>query len=183
VRFTWAATTKSPAVRAFDDHGGRPQAGRSKLADLNRVLERLVGQRTRDLARKAAELEAANRRLVELDRMKTVFLSTVSHEFKTPLTAVLGFVRLMSRRFSRDILPEALGRRDDFGRSASQIAENLPILIEEAERLSELVEKVIDLTDLESGSVAWNMAPMDLGLAAASAVDNVRREAAAKICP
>ncbi|NMC48596.1 MAG: HAMP domain-containing protein [Desulfovibrio sp.] len=158
---------------------GRKRA-EDKLAALNRDLEKLVDRRTRDLARKAAELEAANRRLVELDRMKTVFLSTVSHEFKTPLTAVLGFARLMSRRVSRDILPEVLGRRDDFGRSVSQIAENLPIMIEEGERLSELIDKVIDLTDLESGSVTWDMAPMDLGLAAASAVDAVRREAAAK---
>jgi signal transduction histidine kinase len=158
---------------------GRKRA-EGKLAALNRDLEKLVERRTRDLARKAAELEAANRRLVELDRMKTVFLSTVSHEFKTPLTAVLGFARLISRRFSRDILPEVLGRRDDFGRSASQIAENLPIMIEEGERLSELIDKVIDLTDLESGGVAWDMAPMDLGLAAASAVDAVRREAEAK---
>ncbi|QLA16522.1 HAMP domain-containing sensor histidine kinase [Desulfolutivibrio sulfoxidireducens] len=158
---------------------GRKRA-EGKLAGLNRDLEKLVARRTRDLARKAAELETANRRLVELDRMKTVFLSTVSHEFKTPLTAVLGFARLMARRFHRDILPETLGRRDDFGRSAAQIAENLPIMIEEGERLAELIDKVIDLTDLESGSVEWKMAPMDLGRTAARAVENVRQTARAK---
>jgi signal transduction histidine kinase len=139
-----------------------------------------VEQRTRDLARQAAELEEANRRLRERERLKTVFLSTVSHEFKTPLTSVLGFARLIARRFRRDVLPQASGRSDDFARSAAQIAANLPVMVQEAERLSDLVDKVIDLSDLESGSASFDMAPMDMGQAAQQAVEAVRPAAAAK---
>ncbi|MEF3695759.1 HAMP domain-containing sensor histidine kinase [Desulfolutivibrio sp.] len=158
---------------------GRKRA-EAKLADLNHGLEELVRQRTRDLAQKAAELEEANRRLRERERLKTVFLSTVSHEFKTPLTAVLGFAKLIARRFARDILPQALGRTDDFGRSAAQIAANLPVMVQEADRLSDLVEKVIDLSDLESGSAVFDMAPMDLCAAVETAMETVRRQAADK---
>jgi signal transduction histidine kinase len=159
-------------------------AGRKKaegdLAELNRDLERQVAERTADLARKAAELEEANRRLRERERLKTVFLSTVSHEFKTPLTSVLGFAKLIARRFARDILPEASGRDDDFGRSAAQIAANLPVMVSEGERLADLVEKVIDLADLESGSAIFDMAPMDLAQAAREASEAVRRAATDK---
>ncbi|KUG28318.1 hypothetical protein ASZ90_001814 [hydrocarbon metagenome] len=158
---------------------GRKRAEGS-LADLNRGLEEQVAQRTRALARQAAELEEANKRVRERERLKTVFLSTVSHEFKTPLTAVLGFARLIARRFSRAVLPQASGRSDDFGRSAAQIAANLPVMIQEAERLSALVDKVVELSDLESGSAAFDMVPMDLALAARQAVEAVRPAAEAK---
>ncbi|MDQ7832193.1 MAG: ATP-binding protein [Desulfovibrionaceae bacterium] len=158
---------------------GRKRA-EGRLADLNRGLEAQVEQRTRDLARQAAELEEANRRLRERERLKTVFLSTVSHEFKTPLTSVLGFARLIARRFRRDVLPQASGRSDDFARSAAQIAANLPVMVQEAERLSGLVDKVIDLSDLESGSASFDMAPMDMEQAAHQAVEAVRPAAAAK---
>jgi signal transduction histidine kinase len=158
---------------------GRERAER-RLAELNRDLERQVADRTRDLAAKAAELEEANRRLRERERLKTVFLSTVSHEFKTPLTSVLGFAKLIARRFTRDILPEASGRDDDFGRSAAQIAANLPVMVAEGGRLAALVDKVIDLADLESGSAAFDMAPMDLAQAAREAVSAVCDAAAAK---
>lgn len=159
-------------------------AGRKRaegaLADLNRDLERQVADRTRDLAAKAAELEEANRSLRERERLKTVFLSSVSHEFKTPLTSVLGFARLIARRFTRDILPEAAGRDDAFGRAAVQIAANLPIMAAEGERLAALVDKVVDLADLESASADFDMAPMDLALAAREAVEAVRRNATDK---
>jgi|GEM_PF-1784502 len=158
---------------------GRERA-EARLAELNRDLERQVADRTRDLAAKAAELEKANRSLRERERLKTVFLSTVSHEFKTPLTSVLGFAKLIARRFTRDILPEASGRDDDFGRSAAQIAANLPVMVAEGDRLAKLVDKVIDLAELESGSAAFDMAPMDLGRAAGAAVSAVGTAAAAK---
>jgi|GEM_PF-4774043 len=62
-----------------------------QLANLNHHLEDLVSARTEALVRQAQELEAANRRLLELDEMKSSFLSSVSHELRTPLTSIFGF--------------------------------------------------------------------------------------------
>lgn len=131
-----------------------------ELARLNHDLEGLVSERTADLGRKADELEEAYRKLRDLDRMKTVFLATVSHELKTPQTSVLGFAKLIRRRFARHIL-SAKGLDPEARRAAEQIDENLSILIDEGARLSDLIEKVMDLTELESGRAVFHLAPAD----------------------
>jgi signal transduction histidine kinase/CheY-like chemotaxis protein len=125
----------------------------ASLEDLTRNLETLVTQRTRDLEAKAGELEEANLRLTELDRLKSAFLSSVSHELRTPLTSVLGFAKLIRKDFAR-IAPQ-LDKTDASPRFASRIDENLEIIVTESQRLTRLINDVLDLSSIESGNMNW----------------------------
>jgi PAS domain S-box-containing protein len=104
-------------------------------------------------------------RELEISRMKTDFIANVSHELRTPLTSVLGFAKLIRKQFSQNILP-ALNEPDDKTRkAATRIAENLEIIILEGERLTNLINDVLDLTKIEAGKVEWHeetVVPADL---------------------
>ncbi len=124
------------------------------LADLNRHLEQLVRERTEDLVNKARELEDANQRLRELDEMKSAFLSSVSHELRTPLTSILGFSKLLHKEFAKNFLP--LAKKEPLLlKKGERIQENLSIISHEGERLTRLINDVLDLNKIESGRMGW----------------------------
>ena len=131
------------------------------LANLNRHLEQLVRERTEDLVAKAKELEEANHRLRELDAMKSAFLSSVSHELRTPLTSILGFSKLLIRDFSKYFLPLAGAQEKTLSKGA-RILENLSIISLEGERLTRLINDVLDLNKIESGGMGWRDEILDL---------------------
>src|SRR5579862_2426327 len=64
-------------------------------------MEREVLQRSQELATAISELRAANAKLAELDSAKTAFFSNISHEFRTPLTLMLGLSRMSWRIWNR----------------------------------------------------------------------------------
>jgi PAS domain S-box-containing protein len=134
-------------------------------------LEARVAERTR-------ELSAANARLTELDAMKSAFLSTVSHDLRTPLTSVLGFAKIIRREFTRRFSP--LAETDPaLEEKALQIVGNLDIIIQEGERLTRLVSDFLDLSRLEEGRATWHDEPVDLGgllAEAATAVQGILLE-------
>ncbi|MEW5773185.1 MAG: ATP-binding protein [Thermodesulfobacteriota bacterium] len=124
-------------------------------------LERTVEVRTRDLAAKARELthkahelEEANIRLQELDRMKSAFLSSVSHELRTPLTSVLGFAKLIRKDLAA-VFASLLDRHPEFRPRCERALDNLEIISDEGERLTRLINDVLDLTRIEDGRMAW----------------------------
>jgi PAS domain S-box-containing protein len=138
----------------FTDVTLRKQA-ETDLADLNQRLERMVEERTRELEAKAEELAGANRRLRELDEMKSAFLSSVSHELRTPLTSILGFAKLIDKDFVRTFWPLTL-EHPETGARGKRILTNIEIIELEAARLTRLINDVLDLTRIESGKTAWN---------------------------
>jgi len=150
-----------------------------RLESLNHNLREAVRERTERLAVKAAQLEAANERLKELDRLKTGLLSTVSHDLRTPLTSIMGFAKLISRDFSKYFLPLADGD-DRLGRQAERLAGNLAIIESEGERLTRLVNDFLDLSKIESGRAEWHDAPVDAAAVIRQAVAAVRGDFEAK---
>ncbi|MDQ7831432.1 MAG: ATP-binding protein [Desulfovibrionaceae bacterium] len=144
-----------------------------RLDVLIRHLKTAVVDRTRKLSVKAAQLEAANRSLTELDHMKSAFLSSVSHELRTPLTSILGFSKLILKDFERAFLPAALGDPDAASR-AKRIVHNLEIIAAEGERLTRLINDVLDLSRIESGRMIWNDQPLDPARTLDKAVEAVR---------
>ncbi len=104
-------------------------------------------QKSRELEAATAELRAANERLQELDRMKDDFVSTVTHELRTPLTSIRAFTDILLEH--PDI--EAEQRRNFLG-----------IITKETERLTRLINQVLDLSKIESGQAEWQEARVDM---------------------
>ncbi len=108
----------------------------------------------------SAELKAANERLKELDRLKDDFVSTVTHELRTPLTSIRSFSEIL--RDNPDLDP---GQRQEF----------LRIVVEESERLTRLINQVLDLAKVEAGSLGWDIRPIDANEALDAALAATRR--------
>jgi|GEM_PF-413601 len=101
-------------------------------------------------------------REVEVDRMKTNFISTVSHELRTPLTSVLGFAKLIQRSFEEHIIPK-IAADDLRGQHAvERISRNLEIIAEESQRLTRLINDVLDIAKMEAGKVEWHLSQVAL---------------------
>ncbi|MFZ5797239.1 MAG: histidine kinase [Desulfobulbus sp.] len=119
------------------------------LDEASQVIEysHRLEEKSKELVETTAELKAANRRLEELDRLKDEFVSTVTHELRTPLTSVRAFSEIL-----RDNPDLPLEERRNF----------LEIIVKESERLTRLINQVLDLAKIESGSVEWTMNRVNL---------------------
>jgi Na+/proline symporter/signal transduction histidine kinase len=111
------------------------------------VYSRQLEQKSRELEAASAELRLANERLQELDRMKDDFISTVTHELRTPLTSIRAFSEIL---------------RDDPRLALAQRTKFLDIIAKETERLSRLINQVLDLAKIESGSAEWHATSVDM---------------------
>ena len=95
----------------------------------------------------SCELRAANERLQELDRLKDDFMSSVTHELRTPLTSI----RALSEMLFDDPKIDIKDRKRFLG-----------IIVKETERLTRLVNQVLDLAKIESGHAQWHETEVDL---------------------
>ena len=107
-----------------------------ELTDVMRIVE------------EASELRHLNEQLKSLDRLKDDFMSSVTHELRTPLTSIRALSELM-----RDAPEMETEQRQEF----------LGLVVGETERLSRLVNQVLDMAKIESGHADWLSADVDLG--------------------
>jgi signal transduction histidine kinase len=126
-----------------------------ELLKFNVELENIVNERTR-------ELRDANERLQELDRLRTDFISSVSHELRTPLTAVIGFTHLINRRLDTVIFPLIDNDEPKVSRTIGKVREDISIIMREGQRLTALINDVLDLTRMEAGQMNWEQECLDL---------------------
>src|SRR5215475_8258451 len=96
------------------------------------------------------------KRTAETDRLRSALLTSISHDLKTPLAAVLG----------------AAGALRDLSKSFDENAKAdlLATIIEESERLNRFIANLLDMTKLESGAVVTNAALHDVGEIVGSAL-------------
>ena len=119
------------------------------LDEASQVLaySRRLEQQSHELEAATGELRAANARLQELDRLKDDFISTVTHELRTPLTSIRAFSEILNDN------PEL---------EPAQRARFIAIIVKESERLTRMINQVLDLAKLESGRAEWHSAALDL---------------------
>ncbi|MEQ8383192.1 MAG: response regulator [Coleofasciculus sp. A1-SPW-01] len=96
----------------------------------------------------------------EVDQMKTDFISTVSHELRTPLTSVLGFTKIIKKKLEDVIFPQVQTDNKKIQRTVRQVKDNVTIIVSEGERLTALINDVLDIAKMEAGKVDWNMQPL-----------------------
>ncbi|NLW04369.1 MAG: histidine kinase [Pseudomonadaceae bacterium] len=114
----------------------------SQALEYNKRLE----QKSTELAQIGEELRSANVRLRELDSLKDEFVAMVSHELRTPLTSIRAFAEIL--RDSPEITPK-------------QKSHFLDVIVKESERLSRLIEEILDLARLESGRMRLDLKPLN----------------------
>ncbi len=121
---------------------------------------RELAAKEREAADQACKAEAARQQAEELGRVKTDFLSLVSHEFKTPLTSMVGFAQVMRKRLERGPLAEA-GHSLEVVAEVERLRHNLAIMLEEGRKLAGLIDNVLELAALDVGDLPLVQTPLD----------------------
>ena len=147
-----------------DEMGQLTMAVNEMVRHLRIILEEERSMRD-NLEKSRAELEAANDKLKELDLMKSEFLNTVSHELRTPLTSIKAFAEILL---------------DNVGEDVETQTEFLEIINKESDRLTRLINNLLDLSRIEAGRMKWDSEQLDLHEIAESALNALRGSAEKK---
>jgi len=102
----------------------------------------------KEIAAKKVELEAANRKLQQLDKIKSDFVANVAHEFRTPLTIIKGNIDLVNK--------------GGLGSVAPSQKEMLEGAINIVNRLARLVNDLLDISKIESGKMELKKEAVDI---------------------
>ncbi len=137
----------------------RATAHRIAQGDMETRVEKMyddeIGELTDSINHMSEEIKAA-------DSMKNDFISSVSHELRTPLTAIKGWAETMS-----------VGEPD-----SETLSKGLGIIINESERLTGMVEELLDFSRIQSGRMVLAMDKTDLLAELGEAVYMLRERAA-----
>ncbi|MDQ3128861.1 MAG: GAF domain-containing sensor histidine kinase, partial [Chloroflexota bacterium] len=141
----------------------------ASIEEANRELETRVATRTAQLADATEEAIAARAAAESASATKSTFLANVSHELRTPLTSVVGFTKLVRKRFEEVVAPALAGlpgggvaSDPKLDRAVRQIGENLGIMAAEGDRLTAMINDVLDLQKIEAGRMEFRREPVDM---------------------
>lgn len=118
------------------------------MRSLNEILEKRVNERTEELAAAEKELRIALASEQELNRLKTNFVSMVSHEFRTPLGIIQTATEMMARHFTK-LSEEQRGR-------------NTSAILESVKRMTGMMETILLLSRMDTGRIASHCVLLDL---------------------
>ena len=135
----------------------REDSGPMFTPDQKRLLDALCDQAAVAIERISLMQDIDKARVVsETEQLRTALLTSISHDFRTPLSSIIGSIsslRSLWRKFPDET-------REDLLRTAQ----------EEAERLNRFIGNILDMTRLEAGALAANAQPTDIGEVAAEAL-------------
>ena len=129
----------------------------ARLQESYATLEQRIDERTRELAQKSGELEAASRH-------KSEFLANMSHELRTPLNSVIGFSEVLRDRM--------------FGDLNAKQTQYVEVILTSGRHLLTLINDILDLSKIEAGRMELDLATFDLPLAIQNALTLVSDRAA-----
>ena len=137
---------------------------KSVLTEVNRREE--IEKLTVNLQITTKDLKRVNKELKKLDKAKSEFLSIASHQLRTPLTVIKGYVSMMLE--------------NNFGQVPKLIKDNLNKVYLSNERLISLVESLLNLSRIESGHLEFNIKPADLAEITKSIVEGFKQKVSQK---
>jgi signal transduction histidine kinase len=143
---------------AHDQLEIKVQERTAELAQANELLKAEITERVRT----EEALQQAKEAAEVANHAKSDFLSMVSHELRTPLTSVLGFAKIIKKRLDSVIFPEITTEDKKIQKAVKQVGDNIDIIVSEGERLTTLINDVLDLAKLESGKIEWKTEPISL---------------------
>jgi len=117
-------------------------------AILNDNLEMLVQARTAELEQAKSQMEQSFTKIVEANRIRTMFLGNVAHDIRSPLTMLVGALSLMGE--------------EEFGPITDEQAEWINKSLQSAEHIIKLTDDFFDLTKLEMGHLVIYKQSVDL---------------------
>jgi signal transduction histidine kinase/CheY-like chemotaxis protein len=158
-------TIQSFEKHAYTEHHlnvMRSLASYTAIALDNAAAYRQLNEHEHEIRRLFEEAERARAVAEEADAAKSAFLSTVSHELRTPLTSVLGFAKIIKKRLDDRIFPLVPTGDGRVAQTIQQVEENLKVVVSEGERLTKLIDDVLDLAKIEAGQLEWHMEAVTL---------------------
>ncbi len=120
-----------------------------QLARYSQNLERMVEERTAQLAEQSHRLEEALGRAEKADRSKSDYLSRMSHEIRTPLNSIMGFADLTLMGISGDI-PE-------------KVRHDVKIIKDSAQYLLKMINDILDAAKIQAGMLDLEIGDIDAG--------------------
>jgi len=130
-----------------------------EISNFNKRLKNEIEIATQELRRKNIELQ-------KMDQLKSEFVSNVSHELRTPLTSIAGYTKLM---YMKKLGPINVSQES-----------SLKIIAEEAERLTRLINNVLDLSKLEAGKIKFKLEKIDISEIASHTITTMTQTAKEK---
>ena len=119
---------------------------------------RQLADKSAELERTAEQLRAANERLRALDAQKDEFLGQLSHELRTPMTSIRSFSEILM---------------DETGLSEAERRRFVSIINEECQRLTRLLDELLDIGRLEGGTIELRIETIEVSNAIGKALDAV----------
>ncbi len=126
-----------------------------------RELERIVDARTQELAQVVDELRVAVSQAQEAERLKSLLLSTVSHELRTPLATIKGSASMLREHYHQ--------------LAADLLQQHLCDIEEEADKLTELISNLLEMSRIEAGILHIQPQIIDLGATLQRAVSAAQK--------
>ncbi|MBA3269494.1 MAG: GAF domain-containing protein, partial [Acidobacteria bacterium] len=123
---------------------------------------RQMNEQEHEIRRLFDEAQRARTAAEEADAAKSAFLSTVSHELRTPLTSVLGFAKIIKKRLEERLFPLIQSDDKKVRQTMQQVDDNLKVVVSEGERLTKLIDDVLDLAKIEAGKLEWHMEALSI---------------------
>ncbi len=116
-----------------------------KLEQEKQKLEHTILERTREIQEKNKQLKEQSEKLKEMDKVKSRFFANISHEFRTPLTLIMGPMEQM--------LSDSQDQRQQ---------KRLSMMLRNSQRLLTLINQLLELSRFDSGKVKLQTAPRDI---------------------
>ncbi|MGF1515909.1 MAG: ATP-binding protein [Elainellaceae cyanobacterium] len=128
-----------------------------------REANELLKHQNRELELQREQIQRRNLQLIEVSRLKSEFLATMSHELKTPLNVIIGFSQVLMRRLSDDRLHDMTGR-----------------ILVNGQHLLALINDILDFSKLEAGRVTLRSEPVNIAALVATSAESLQAIAARK---